>query len=546
MKKFISLVLALVMALSLTTVAWGATVTVGTGGTYATMQEAVDAAGSGGTVVLKSNVNGDGVVIDQDVTIDLNGFVYTIDGNTVGDRHTNTLGMQILKDNTVTIMNGTIVGSDDADRPAMPGCPTSCAYCNGEADYGVKMVIQNYADLTLDGVTVTGNSKAGYVVSNNCGDVVIEDTTINAAAGKVAFDVCDYSTYTGVSVTVKGNSVINGKIELSDGNTGDSDVTKLVIENGTINGAIDVATSDMAEDVTISGGTFSVAPDEDYLADGLELTADGVVVAEGGAALGTKYDLVTTDVSATKTVGVTVATFSAKAAKDRDKTGFIDQEDDLGNVKYMVFSNMNDKYFVQVNSVKKADYTVYQTGTETVFGYFKEIASPKYLGNGVAFYDFGEKCGQYDETPEVGAKYYTFQGVLFQADESYTSDVNLMVGNELTPVVALDDEFVDHAPVFTYDKDYKVVAVECAECGTDAVIYANYAAVPKADKLAGNAYPVNDNDYYSWLEGPVADTDTDKDDKVESAETFDAGIAMYVGMSVMAAAGSVVVLKKKD
>ena len=35
-------------------------------------------------------------------------------------------------------------------------------------------------------------------------------------------------------------------------------------------------------------------------------------------------------------------------------------------------------------------------------------------------------------------------------------------------------------------------------------------------------------------------------DKVESAETFDAGIAMYVGMSIMAAAGSAVVLKKKD
>jgi hypothetical protein len=33
---------------------------------------------------------------------------------------------------------------------------------------------------------------------------------------------------------------------------------------------------------------------------------------------------------------------------------------------------------------------------------------------------------------------------------------------------------------------------------------------------------------------------------VESAQTFDAGIAMYVGMSVMAAAGSAVVLKKKD
>lgn len=46
--------------------------------------------------------------------------------------------------------------------------------------------------------------------------------------------------------------------------------------------------------------------------------------------------------------------------------------------------------------------------------------------------------------------------------------------------------------------------------------------------------------------GSSADSDAAAGDKVESAETFDAGIAMYVGMSVMAAAGSAVVLKKKD
>ena len=40
--------------------------------------------------------------------------------------------------------------------------------------------------------------------------------------------------------------------------------------------------------------------------------------------------------------------------------------------------------------------------------------------------------------------------------------------------------------------------------------------------------------------------DAATDATVESPKTFDAGIAMYVGMSVMAAAGSAVVLKKKD
>ena len=318
-------------------------------------------------------------------------------------------------------------------------------------------------------------------------------------------------------------------------------MTKLVIENGTINGAIDVATSGMTEDVTISGGTFSVAPDEDYLVDGLELNANGAVVPEGGAALTTLYDVEDTDTEAL-VEDVTVATYSAKKPKDLDKSGFIDDVDELGCVKHVVFSNMPGRFFVQVNSVNKADYTVYQAGTETLFGYFAEVNNPYYMGTGVAFYNFGDDCGQYDEEPEDGAKYYTFQGVLFVADKNAYDC--LMVNNELTTVRALPDEFVDHSPVFTYDKDYKVVAVKCDECGTPAVIYANRASVPAADKKIGNLYPINGDEFYCWQEGPVADTD--KDDKVTSAETFDAGIAMYGGMSVMAAAGSAVVLKKKD
>ena len=76
---------------------------------------------------------------------------------------------------------------------------------------------------------------------------------------------------------------------------------------------------------------------------------------------------------------------------------------------------------------------------------------------------------------------------------------------------------------------------------------------------AGNYQPVvnDDGDTIAWMElvvpanwpGAGAGVSAGSDaagDKVESAETFDAGIAMYVGMSVMAAAGSAVVLKKKD
>ena len=85
----------------------------------------------------------------------------------------------------------------------------------------IKFMIQNYCNLTLDAMTVKGLN-ALYVLSNNCGNILINNTTINAGTGAYAFDVCGYSTYTdGVKVTVKGTSIINGNVELSKstGNT---------------------------------------------------------------------------------------------------------------------------------------------------------------------------------------------------------------------------------------------------------------------------------------------------------------------------------------
>ena len=91
------------------------------------------------------------------------------------------------------------------------------------------------------------------------------------------------------------------------------------------------------------------------------------------------------------------------------------------------------------------------------------------------------------------------------------------------------------------------VSVECADCEktfkvvnalafdntwVEFVDYQNFTT-----KYVG--------EYFVVLETVAADAPA-AGDKVESAETFDAGIAMYVGMSVMAAAGSAVVLKKKD
>jgi len=231
-----------------------------------------------------------------------------------------------------------------------------------------------------------------------------------------------------------------------------------------------------------------------------------------------------------------------------------------GNVAYFTLSTGDfehtDSKFVQVATVGEADFTVYYptaAGTEaskSVFMYLAKLDSnPVYAGTATLFANFGENCGQYDFDPAEDTKYYMFQGSVYKVVAAGNDDVSLMIDGALTSVeeVASVADIVGHVAKFTYDAKYKITAVECAECGVAAVIYPNYDSVPKAEKAAFNVYgPINTDDYYCWTKAPAAPAADAETDKVESAQTFDAGIAMYVGMSVMAAAGSAVVLKKKD
>ena len=50
---------------------------------------------------------------------------------------------------------------------------------------------------------------------------------------------------------------------------------------------------------------------------------------------------------------------------------------------------------------------------------------------------------------------------------------------------------------------------------------------------------------YYWTTDKDNDTKTDDTNKVPSAKTFDAGVAMYVGMSLLSVAGGAVVIGKK-
>ena len=214
--------------------------------TYGSLALAVAAAQSSETVTLLKDCAGNGIKVpsDKNFTIDFNGFTYNIDGTTVGSTGTETNGFQLLKNSTITFKNGKLT-SDKA-----------------------QILIQNYCNLTLENMVLDGTNLVGirYALSNNCGETIIKNTTINAASNGVAFDSCKFGSYEIPTVTVT-NSTINGKIELSGG--------KLNITSGTVNGEIGTATGYAAGDCSITGGTFSVKPDARFIAEGKEAIDNG-------------------------------------------------------------------------------------------------------------------------------------------------------------------------------------------------------------------------------------------------------------------------------
>ena len=255
---------------------------------YASLAAAFDAAKDGDTITLLKSTNGNGIALDtgkfatEGLTVDFNGHTYTVGGVLVGSATTGTNAFQLLQGGKITFKNGSIIGVTEGTKPA-----EDTPDWNGAP----AMMIQNYCDLTLDNMIVTGGDETVYTMSNNNGVVVINNTTINAGGAKgyrygpYAFDVCRYSSYPSVNVTVTGNSVINGDVEVS-GKIGNGQSRQLTINSGKFYGKFKVANE--PANITINGGEFvDLANAVKYAADGatIKLAADatgsGLASADG-------------------------------------------------------------------------------------------------------------------------------------------------------------------------------------------------------------------------------------------------------------------------
>ena len=278
MKKVLATILTLVMALSVTTAAWADDCAGGESCThqaaigtthYDTLRAAVAAVEPGGEVTLLRDVPdgvgigtfadpGEGQIKSKSFTINFDGKTYTLKSEPVGSGNTETQGFHLEW-----------AGANNA----IP----NVVFKNGKIDVAkdrnanMMMAIQNYCNLTLDNMIVDGTNLAHgwgsngntytYVTSNNCGNTTIKDSVILAKDGSVAFDIDgDRGSYSAASVSVSGDSVIDGRFEVSDQNN-------------------------KRNTLAVSGGTFSDGSAVNYLAEGVafaSLTDETAFIAGEG------------------------------------------------------------------------------------------------------------------------------------------------------------------------------------------------------------------------------------------------------------------------
>ena len=175
---------------------------------YGSLQDAYNAAEDGDVITITNDTKGPGLVIDKDVTIDFNGKTYSFTEG-VGSTGTESNGFQILAGNTVTLKNGSLnVAAEAANK--------------------FYILVQNYADLTIDGMHLDGTYldkwisqyQDSYVLSNNSGEVNISNSTIKAnndGTKSFALDACKYEGYEAPVVTLAGDVFVNGNVELNGG-----------------------------------------------------------------------------------------------------------------------------------------------------------------------------------------------------------------------------------------------------------------------------------------------------------------------------------------
>ena len=240
----------------------------------------------------------------------------------------------------------------------------------------------------------------------------------------------------------------------------------------------------------------------------------------------------------------TVYGYEAVAATFTKATG-------AGNVAhYKVYTVANDAATEYGTYVKadKTDFDLKLTKSGAATLYLKEVVSANYVAKAEAFTKIGNKCGMLDA--DTDCVYYTNTSKYQSSDDTVyfvqledEGETNVLVNGKLVSVeVVANAELVGHTWV-AVEKDGKVVSYKCSECGQTAAIYKTKDAAKASGLKNIEAYVDDEGNsiFLAWTDGTTKPADSTN----KSPKTFDAGIAMYVGMALTSVAGSAVVIGKK-
>ena len=189
-----------------------------------------------------------------------------------------------------------------------------------------------------------------------------------------------------------------------------------------------------------------------------------------------------------------------------------------------------------------ADYIVKYAGTDKIAMYMAKT-NGTYNYEGKLYTDFGKNCGQYNKDTNVYADTVKFYTAVVDKKDTVKLFAAQTAGGTFLLVDGVVVEVKDLGELsavveqHTWVIDRTKMTAKCSSCGTTAKLYEKASEVPAGatyENVAGGLFLVVDKTSAKPADG----TNT-------SPKTFDAGIAMYVGMALTSVAGSAVVIGKK-
>ncbi len=322
MKKLLATILALVMALSLTTAAWaegeGAAKVARIGDTeYATLQAAIDAAKRNDTVTMLADTRENVTISTSYLTLDLNGF--TLNGGTEKGKPALTVTARVTVKDSSEAQTGTIMREDTAENSGVSSHYVIDVQGGGwltfeggtvknnsgnAAGKGASLVrvgddsVDKYPGLNIKGGTFTQDNF--IVIKVDSGDLFLNGGTLNSTDSYVIEDwhratikggtvngavaAWTYSGGHNSDLTISGGTV-NGNVLSVNYGSAEGKVAKVSITGGTVNGTLGTytynnglaTTTDAAKaTIAVTGGTFSSDPTEYVVEDsGVTKNADG-------------------------------------------------------------------------------------------------------------------------------------------------------------------------------------------------------------------------------------------------------------------------------